>query len=253
MKTICFILLLLLGREGLCQTPELRRTWVNEKNETLLIADSSLFTDLWYEGLIERDYRRSNDTLYWIEYQWADSKQFPSETPYKILQLTADSLMLVYDKKYLGLLTGEKDTLTFVDSVKIQSYIPYFDTFLFQETHLSSLNVRKKLQIHRSGEVLFWDDLREPAFYQMTLPKVELDSLLKLIHSSRVENFYASGPFPAMHASTYFFTLASEKDILRTTMQKVPYFNWPLFEYLHSIMQTVVKDENRAKSLLFIE
>lgn len=254
MKIIQLLIFILLSTCGFPQTNSLFKTWIDKNNETFIITDSVVFSDIGHMGLIKSDYRLSNDTLFLIEYQWADTKQFPKETDYRIFKVTPDSLFLIERKKWLGEYTGDRDTLILLDSTKLKSQVTGFTKLLFQVSYLSSAKIRSKLEIDISGNVYFWDELKKKVYYHIKLDVRQVDSLTMLLSQSRVENLrkykLTAGP---IDSEGYALTVVCKNAVIRRTTIDPPYLAWPLFDYLYILTTTVSKNENISKRHTFIE
>jgi hypothetical protein len=132
MKLLILINLLIVSLNSFGQQiHSIKKTWIDKNNRALIIQDKNLLweKDMW---LTEYDYRISYDTLFMIEYRYTSPKEHPTERPFHILKLMNDSLVLEYNKLWLGEVTKEKDTLIYIDSALIYNNNVEFKKYYFQ-------------------------------------------------------------------------------------------------------------------------
>ncbi len=251
-KTIPFLILLFFSFDSKCQKITLLKAWINEKNEALIIRDSCLYYQEHF-GLKKYDYKIEKDTLFMIEYRYTDTKEFPSLEDYRIIKLNFDTLILEYNEKWMGERTNETKRILFIDSVKVKSKIENFNKFLLQNTYLSGTTVRTKLEIDSVGNVYFWDRNDSSNTYFLKLSKSSLDTFKNCLNIARIENNDSVDLGRIIHKPNFIFTISSNKRTIRKSLSNLPYLNWELSNYLHSITKRIKKDGLRISKYDFLE
>ena len=238
---ILFLILFIISFNAKSQKITLLKTWINEKNEALIIDDSCLYYQKYF-GLTKYDYKIEKDTLFMIEYRNTDTKEFPSFEDYRIVKLNSDTLLLEYNKKWMGVRTNEIKRILFIDSIKARSKIENYNKFLFQKTYLSGTTIRTKLEIDNMGDVYFWDRNDSSNIYFLELSKSSLDSFKNWLNIARIENNDSVKLVRILDNPNYIFTITSNKWTIRKSVSNLPYLNWELSNYLYCLTKRIKKD-----------
>lgn len=251
-KTILVIILVFLSFDSTCQKITLLKTWINENNEALIITDSCLYYQD-YNRLSKYDYKTVKDTLFMIEYRYSHTKEFPRFEDYRIIKLNVDTLILEYNKKWMGERTKEIKRILFIDSVKIKSKIENLSKFLVQKTYFDGTTVRTKLEIDSIGNVYFWDKNDSLKIYYLKLSKNSLDTFKNCLYVARIENNDSVRLGGSIDKANYIFTLSYNKWKIRKSLNRIPYLNWELSNILYFITKKIKNEGLIINNYNFLE
>jgi hypothetical protein len=244
--------LVLLSNALFGQNSKLTKTWIDENNSALIIKDSFLYQQ-GSIGLYKQDYLVKDDTLFFIEYRYTDTKEYPTYYDYRIKKLTADTLILENNRIEMGIITNEIETTIYTDSTKTKSKITTFDKFLYQKTYLASTTIREKLEIDKYGNVHYWDKNKPKIIRKYKLSPKSLDTLTLLIQISRIENIDSVRLGKRIDQPNYIFSLTSDSLKIRKTMAGPPFLSWNLIRYLHNLKNMIQRKHKRDRKYKFLE
>ncbi len=239
MKTTIFFLLISLNLTS--QTFSLKKTWIDEENNGLVISDSSL----WIQGINftnEYGYIYKNDTLIFIEYLFTNPKKYPRiENKYKIVLLNNDSLILAYPRKFLGEYTKEIDTLVYIDSTKVISKLDSFKLLQFQGTYPSSLKVRTTLEIDNLGNVHCIEKGDSTNVKWLKLNVLDIHRLHYLFKRARLENLNEKNIGISIDGRATYLNLFGTNYSYKKKLSSLPYLDWNLFDFIRNIRKAIKK------------
>jgi hypothetical protein len=118
---------------------------------------------------------------------------------------------------------------------------------------LSGYTPRTKLEIHKNGDVYYWDKNVDTIFYYKKLPKEQMDFLRNIMKRSRIENMPKNQVGIIIDNPNYYLTIVDSHKKHKYAFYGIPYLDLEFIVFMSHISEQIKTNSIIIKYHKFIE